>query len=129
VACGVVPSHQDRPRPGPAPTSPLDGLARWTTLVIAAHAFLAAATTASTTSPAGMIAITVNELRRPFHALVIDPTKRIADVIAWSVFRRRHQDAAKTSHYERQAPYGALKQISCWSIRRVCLLARPGTTE
>jgi SRSO17 transposase len=76
---------------------------RWTTLVIAAHAFLAAATTVCTTSPAGLIAITVNELRRLFHALVIEPARRVADVIAWSIYRRRHQHAAKTSHYARQA--------------------------
>ena len=76
---------------------------RWTTLVIAAHAFLAAATTASTQSPDGLIAITVNELRRLFYALVIDPIRRVADVIAWSIYRRRHQDQAKTSHYARQA--------------------------
>lgn len=76
---------------------------RWTTLVIAAHAFLAAATTVSTESPDGLIAITVNELRRLFHALVIDPIRRVADVIAWSIYRRRHQDQAKTSHYARQA--------------------------
>jgi hypothetical protein len=75
---------------------------RWTTLVIAAHAFLAAAKAASTESPDGLIAITVNELRRLFHALVIDPTRRIANVIAWSIFRRRHQDTAKVSHYARQ---------------------------
>ncbi|WP_446220840.1 IS701 family transposase [Micromonospora sp. IBHARD004] len=76
---------------------------RWTTLVIAAHAFLAAATTVTTSSPDGLIAITVNELRRLFHALIIDPARRAADVIAWSLFRRRHQAAAKTSHYTRQA--------------------------
>ena len=76
---------------------------RWTTLVIAAPAFLAAATTVSTESPDGLIAITVNELRRLFHALVIDPARRVADVIAWSIYRRRHQDQAKTSHYARQA--------------------------
>ncbi|RGC69533.1 hypothetical protein C5N14_09670 [Micromonospora sp. MW-13] len=75
---------------------------RWTTLVIAAHAFLAAATATSTPSPGGLITITVNELRRLFHALIIEPARRIADVIAWSIFRRRHQAAAKTSHYERQ---------------------------
>jgi SRSO17 transposase len=76
---------------------------RWTTLVIAAHAFLAAATAASTITSDGLIAITVNELRRLFHALVLEPARRIADVIGWSIFRRRHQDAAKTSHYARQA--------------------------
>jgi hypothetical protein len=26
-----------------------------------------------------------------------------SDVIAWSIYRRRHQDAAKTSHYAHQA--------------------------
>ncbi|MFC8617197.1 hypothetical protein ACFT9M_12370 [Micromonospora purpureochromogenes] len=56
---------------------------RWTTLVIAAHAFLAAATTVTTSSPDGLLAIP-------------------ADVIAWSLFRRR-QAAAKTSHYTRRA--------------------------
>jgi len=76
---------------------------RWTTLVIAAHAFLAAATTLSTKSPDGLIAITVNELRRLFHALVIDPVRRVADVIAWSIYRRRHQNQANASHYARQA--------------------------
>ncbi|MGC4805591.1 IS701 family transposase, partial [Micromonospora sp. DT233] len=76
---------------------------RWTTLVIAAHAFLAAATAASTTTPDGLIPITVNELRRLFHALVIEPTRRIVDVITWSIFRRQHQAAAKISHYARQA--------------------------
>ncbi|MDW5325382.1 IS701 family transposase [Plantactinospora sp. KLBMP9567] len=76
---------------------------RWTTLVIAAHAFLAAATALCTPSPHGLIAITVNELRRLFHALVIEPARRTADAIAWSIYRRRHQDAAKTSHYARQA--------------------------
>jgi hypothetical protein len=45
----------------------------WTTLVIAAHTFLAAATTISTTNAQEMIAITANELRRLFHALIIDP--------------------------------------------------------
>jgi SRSO17 transposase len=76
---------------------------RWTTLVIAAHAFLAAATTVSSTNAEDMIAITANELRRLFYALIIQPARRIADLIAWSIFRRRHQAAARTSHYARQA--------------------------
>ncbi|MGC4851794.1 IS701 family transposase [Micromonospora sp. DT15] len=76
---------------------------RWTTLVIAAHAFLAAAAAASTTTPDGLIPITVNELRRLFHALVIEPARRVGDVIAWSIFRRQHQAEAKISHYARQA--------------------------
>ncbi|WP_456238645.1 hypothetical protein [Plantactinospora sonchi] len=76
---------------------------RWTTLVIATHAFLAAATAASTTSPNDLTTITVNELRRLFHALIINPVRRVPDVIAWSIYRRRHQHQAKTSHYARQA--------------------------
>jgi SRSO17 transposase len=76
---------------------------RWTTLVIAAHAFLAAAITVCTNSPDDLIAITVNELRRLFHALIIDPARRTADAITWSIWRRRHQHHAKISHYARQA--------------------------
>jgi hypothetical protein len=76
---------------------------RWTTLVIAAHAFLATATAASAECQDGLIAITLNELRGLFHALLIEPARRIADVIAWSLFRRRHQATAKVSHYARQA--------------------------
>lgn len=76
---------------------------RWTTLVIAAHAFLAAATATSTTSPNGLIDITINELRRLFHAMIIEPARRTTDVIAWSIFRHRHQHIAKSSHYNRQA--------------------------
>jgi hypothetical protein len=76
---------------------------RWTTLVIAAHAFLAVAATLSTESPDGLIAVTVNELRRLFHTLILEPARRVCDTIAWSIFRRKHQDSAKTSHYDRQA--------------------------
>lgn len=54
---------------------------RWTTLGIAAHAFRAAAAAASTTTPHGLIPITVNELRRLFHALIIEPTRRVGDII------------------------------------------------
>lgn len=76
---------------------------RWSTLVIAAYAFLAAAAAASTTTPHGLIPITVNEVRRLFHALIIEPTRRVGDVIAWSIFRRQHQAQAKIGHYARQS--------------------------
>lgn len=76
---------------------------RWTTLVIAAHAFLAAAAAASTTTPHDLIPITVNEVRRLFHALIIEPTRRLGDVIAWSILRRQHQAQAKIGHYARQS--------------------------
>lgn len=60
---------------------------RWTTLVIAAHAFLAAAAAASTTSPNGLIPITVNEVRRLFHALIIEPTRRVGDPLCQDLER------------------------------------------
>ncbi|MFC6566967.1 hypothetical protein [Actinoplanes utahensis] len=47
--------------------------------------------------------LTADELRRLFHALVIEPVRRVADVIAWSIFRRRHQAGAMTNHYDRRS--------------------------
>ncbi|MEU4789737.1 IS701 family transposase [Micromonospora tulbaghiae] len=77
---------------------------RWSTLAILAHAFLAAATThRSRPDPAGLIALTVNELRHLFNILIIEPTRRRCDPLLWSVRRRRHQARAMTSHYARQA--------------------------
>ncbi|MET8090569.1 IS701 family transposase [Micromonospora sp. NPDC005220] len=77
---------------------------RWTTLAILAHAFLAAATThRSHPDPAGLIPLTVNELRHLFNILIIEPARRRCDPLLWSVRRRRHQARAMTSHYARQA--------------------------
>ncbi|MER6596577.1 IS701 family transposase [Micromonospora purpureochromogenes] len=77
---------------------------RWTTLAILAHAFLAAATThRSRPDPAGLIALTVNELRHLFNILIIEPTRRHTNPLLWSIRRRRHQARARTSHYDRQA--------------------------
>ncbi|WP_145821862.1 IS701 family transposase [Micromonospora sagamiensis] len=76
---------------------------RWTTLVILAHAFLAAATANHHHQPVGLIPLTVNELRHLFHVLIIEPTRRRADPLLWSIRRRRHQAQAMTSHYARQA--------------------------
>ncbi|SCG43637.1 SRSO17 transposase [Micromonospora inositola] len=77
---------------------------RWTTLAILAHAFLATATARRTQpSPSGLIPLTVNELHRLFNALVIEPSRRHADQLKWSIWRRRHQARAKASHYARQA--------------------------
>ncbi|MEV4280831.1 hypothetical protein [Actinoplanes xinjiangensis] len=61
------------------------------------------ATTVTTNSADNLIAITVDELRRLFHALITEPARRTADAIAWSIYRRRHQAIAKISHYDRQA--------------------------
>ncbi|MFI5938053.1 hypothetical protein [Actinoplanes sp. NPDC051494] len=70
---------------------------------VAAHAFLAAATMASSEVPVGLIAITVNKLRRLFQALIIDPARHVADPVVRSIFRRRHQATAENSHYASQA--------------------------
>ena len=79
---------------------------RWTTLAILAHAFLAAATAATrvdSPTPTGLIPLTLNELRHLFHTLIIEPSRRHADQLEWSIWRRRHQARATTSHYNRQA--------------------------
>ncbi|WP_189083208.1 IS701 family transposase [Mangrovihabitans endophyticus] len=77
---------------------------RWTTLAILAHAFLAAATThRDQPDPAGLIPLTVNELRHLFNVLVIEPIRRHTDPLLWSIRRRRHQARAMNSHYARQA--------------------------
>ena len=53
-------------------------LRRWTLLAMAAHALLAvlAATERADTPPAGLIALTCNEIRRLFAIFVIEPAQR-----------------------------------------------------
>lgn len=78
---------------------------RWTLLAMFAHALLAViAATERTTQPppAGLIALTCNEIRRLLTAFVIEPTRSLACPEAWSHWRRRHQHRARTSHYQRQ---------------------------
>ncbi|MFI6273408.1 IS701 family transposase [Micromonospora zamorensis] len=78
---------------------------RWTTLAILAHAFLAVATAGHRHryNPAGLISLTVNELRHLFNVLIIEPSRRRCDPLPWSIRRRRHQSRAINSHYARQA--------------------------
>jgi SRSO17 transposase len=78
---------------------------RWTTLAMLAHAFLAVATAIerdSTPTPAGLIALTVNEFRRLFDALLLATNHTVATLLAWSRWRRRHQYRARQSHYRRR---------------------------
>jgi SRSO17 transposase len=78
---------------------------RWTTLAMLAHAFLAVTTAAerdTQPTPAGLIALTVNEFRRLFDMLLLTTRRTIASLLAWSHWRRRHQYRAKLSHYQRQ---------------------------
>jgi SRSO17 transposase len=78
---------------------------RWTTLAMLAHAFLAVATAIerdTRPTPAGLIALTVNEFRRLFDALLLVAHHTITTLLAWSRWRRRHQYRARQSHYRRR---------------------------
>ena len=78
---------------------------RWTTLAMLAHAFLAVATAIErdhAPTPAGLIALTVNEFRRLFDALLLVTHRTVASLLAWSRWRRRHQYRARRSHYLRR---------------------------
>jgi SRSO17 transposase len=78
---------------------------RWTTLAMLAHAFLAVATAIerdTTPTPTGLIALTVNEFRRLFDALLLTAKQTLPSLLAWSRWRRRHQYRARQSHYQRR---------------------------
>ena len=78
---------------------------RWSTLAMLAHAFLAVATATerdAQPAPTGLIALTVNEFRRLFDALLLVTRHTIATLLAWSRWRRRHQYRARQSHYKRR---------------------------
>ncbi len=78
---------------------------RWTTLVMLAHAFLAVATADQrdhAPTPAGLIDVTVNELRRLIDAVLLAPTWTMTCLLRWSAWRRRHQARARDSHYRRR---------------------------
>jgi SRSO17 transposase len=75
---------------------------RWTLIAMLAHALmavLAATEHARDPTPAGLIALTCNEIARLLNRLVIDPTRRLADTLTWTDWRRRHQYRARISHY------------------------------
>ena len=70
-----------------------------------AHAFLAVATATerdTTPTPTGLIALTVNEFRRLFDALLLATNRTITSLLAWSRWRRQHQYRARQSHYRRR---------------------------
>ncbi|GAA3691498.1 hypothetical protein GCM10022267_91690 [Lentzea roselyniae] len=78
---------------------------RWTTLVLLAHLFLAITTVAARASPApaGLIPLTLNEIRHLYNALVLTPAVNIGHVLRCSHWRRRHQHRAQQAHYQRQS--------------------------
>src|SRR5206468_1687022 len=78
---------------------------RWTLLAMLAHALLAVITMTEHVerpAPAGLIALTCNEIRRLFMIYVIEAARAVACPEAWSQWRRRHQHRARASHYRRQ---------------------------
>jgi SRSO17 transposase len=78
---------------------------RWTTLAMLAHAFLAVATAIEhdqAPAPAGLIALTVHEFRRLFDALLLSTRRTLDKLLAWSMWRRRHQARARHCHYKRR---------------------------
>jgi SRSO17 transposase len=83
-----------------------DSWYRWTTLAMLALAFLsvAAATEhADHPAPADQIPLTRNEIAALYSTLIITPVTGTPYRLRWSAWRRRHQQRAKTSHYQRQA--------------------------
>ncbi len=80
--------------------------ARWVTLAMLAHAFLAVVRAdehAHRPTPDDLIPLSCNEICRLFIALVVRPGPNAAHRLAWSDWRRRHQARSRTSHYRRQA--------------------------
>nr|WP_083466206.1 hypothetical protein [Kibdelosporangium sp. MJ126-NF4]CEL14194.1 transposase [Kibdelosporangium sp. MJ126-NF4]CTQ88562.1 transposase [Kibdelosporangium sp. MJ126-NF4] len=73
-----------------------------------AHAFLAvstvlARTAATADSVEGLIPLTLNEIRRLYIRLVVEPARTAVDTEAWSRWRRQHQYRAQQAHYQRQS--------------------------
>ncbi|MGH3635441.1 MAG: hypothetical protein ACRDTS_15425 [Mycobacterium sp.] len=84
---------------------------RWTswqrlvTLAMLAHAFLVVTTAAerrADTTTDTLITLSVNEFRRLFDALLLRPLHAVADILAWSNWRRKHQATARASHHRKQ---------------------------
>ena len=78
---------------------------RWITLAMLAHAFLVVTTAAERhAQPTNntLIMLTVNEFRHLFEALLLRPLHAVADILACSHWRRRHQARARASHHRKQ---------------------------
>ena len=82
---------------------------RWVTLAMLAHAFLTVTTAAQrrieksdNNTVKSLITLTVNEFRRLFLCLLLRPLHTVADIMAWSTWRRKHQARARACHYHKQ---------------------------
>jgi hypothetical protein len=70
-----------------------------------AHAFLvvtAAAERRADTPISTLIALTVNEFRRLFGRLLLRLPRSVADILAWSRWRREHQVRDRACDYHKQ---------------------------
>ncbi|MFJ2194022.1 IS701 family transposase [Kitasatospora sp. NPDC087861] len=82
-----------------------DSWARWVTLALLAHAFLAvlrADEHARRPALDDLIPLTCNEISRLFITLVAERGRDTAHRLRWSHWRRRHQARSRASHYHRQ---------------------------
>jgi SRSO17 transposase len=81
--------------------------ARWVTLAMTAHAFLAVIRATEHThhpAPPELVPLSCNEIQHLFITLISQPaTHDTAHRLGWSIWRRRHQARAQASHYHRQA--------------------------
>jgi SRSO17 transposase len=80
--------------------------ARWVTLAMLAHAFLAVVRAdehAHRPGSADLVPLSCNEIQRLFITVVVQPLHDMAHRLGWSDWRRRHQERSRTSHYQRQA--------------------------
>jgi len=80
---------------------------RWTVLAMLTYAFLAVVTAterAENPTPQGvsLIALTCNEIHRLFNTFIAEPIRDLRHRLRWSLWRRRHQHCARTSHYRRR---------------------------
>ena len=49
-----------------------------------------------------LVTLTVPEVRRLLARIVWPPHADLPQVLAWSIWRRRHQARARRAHYQRQ---------------------------
>ena len=78
---------------------------RWTVLAMRAYAFLAvlaASERGHNPAPDDLIPLTCNEIHHLFNVLIAQPISDTWYRLRWSIWRRRHQHRAKTSHYQRR---------------------------
>jgi SRSO17 transposase len=79
---------------------------RYTTLVMLAHAILAVIAVhereRQDRDTPELIPLSVNEIRHLFAKLITNTVRTIRYRLHWSMWRRRHQTRARTSHYTRR---------------------------